>query len=77
MWLFPFSIEKNQMMRKHLKHGKISVNTMMKHIHRLTILMEARMTELLPKTFSLVLEGWTAHGTHYQPIFATLPKIRF
>lgn len=35
--------------------------------------MERKIASLLPKKFSLVFDGWTAHATHYLGVFASPP----
>lgn len=71
MGLYPFSRFENEYMLKHMRPSKISVNSLMKYLSKLSKVVEERITLQLPSKFSIVFDGWSAVDTHYISVFAT------
>lgn len=69
-----FSFVERESIRKYLKVESVSVDTFMKYLHKLTLLVERKFSSMLPEQFALVYDGWSLHGTHYLCIFATYPS---
>lgn len=59
MGLQPFSIVENVVMRRHFRHTSISVDTLMRYMHRLTKVVEKRISAMLPEKFGIVFDGWS------------------
>jgi hypothetical protein len=59
--------------RLYSKLSPISIETFMRAMHELVLLVEKKIKELLPDKFVLVFDGWTLDGTntHYVGLFAT------
>lgn len=72
--LLPFSFVENPVARLHFKHPPISLSTLMRHLPRLTELVEAKVAALLPPTFAIVFDGWSTASTHYLSVFASFPS---
>ena len=72
----PFSIVKNKYVRKNTNLAPISVKTVMKYLQRTHILVERKLSIMLPDKFGLVFDGWTCDGMsdHYIAIFAMWSK---
>ena len=53
--LLPFSFCENECARQCMKQGPISCKTLMKHLSKLTVVVEKKITEMLPEKFAIVL----------------------
>ena len=69
----PFNTVEKQKTRLYSKLTPVSINTFMKAMHDLTVIVENTIKKLLPNKFALVFDGWTLEGTntHYVGLFAT------
>jgi hypothetical protein len=58
--------------RKYVNLPKISSNTLIKYMHRLTRAVEAKVSDCLSEKFPIVFDGWTLKGTstHYVCVLA-------
>ena len=72
--LLPFSFCENECARQCMKQGPISRKTLMKYLNKLTVVVEKKITEMLPEKFAIVFDGWSSRdNTHYMAIFVTFP----
>ncbi len=46
----------------------------MKYLSLLCKTVEIKIAAVLPSTFALVFDAWTANSTHYVAMFATYPS---
>lgn len=72
--LHPFAHVENIVTRDSVKFAPISLSTFMRYLPRLTELVEKKISNLLPQTFAIVFDGWTAGTTHYLGVFASFPQ---
>ncbi|EGZ16538.1 hypothetical protein PHYSODRAFT_501688, partial [Phytophthora sojae] len=66
----PLSFVERKMTRKNASLSSISQKTLKMYLVRVYQSAEARVTEELPPTFGIVLDGSTFSGRHYIAIFA-------
>ena len=56
--------------KQYNNHGPISLGTVMKYLVLLTDKLKKAVSKTLPRTFGLVIDGWTLDSEHYMAIFA-------
>ena len=71
----PFAFVSKANTRKYCTLGNICVNTLMKYLELVALLVEEKIkTYLKDYAIGLMLDGWTESGTHYCVLFACLNK---
>ncbi len=60
---------------RHIKHGKVSNDTLMNSIAQLTELAEEKIVKLLPNRIALIFDGWSRDTTHYFAMFASISSL--
>ena len=71
--LLPFSFVEKNLIRQHVRHSSLSLNTFMKYVRLLTEHVEEKIAKILPPKFAFVFDGWSTNSTNYLAIFATFP----
>jgi len=69
----PFSVD-NEFTRGISYLKPICSGTLLKYMSQLTMKVGSKITEELPDTFGLLLDGWSNNGTHFVCIFAVYGK---
>lgn len=59
--------------RRHFRHGSISVDTLMVYMYRMTWFVRSEAKDKLRKHIAVVLYGWSGGATQYVAVFVTLP----
>ena len=72
--LKPFSFVKEPLTREYSKLEKISRNTLIIHIDKLTEVVDEKKSSSLPNKFADVIDGWTSGSTHFVGNFASYSK---
>lgn len=74
----PFSTVEKSLTRKYTNLSPISISSLMNAMKELTVVVEKKITEILPNQFALVFDGWSLDGTsnHYVGIFATFSTFK-
>lgn len=67
----PFAIVKNDRYRKYSNLRPISKNTLKKYFKLLVSYVKEKLAKMIPKTFGLLIDGWTIDGEHFNAIFLT------
>lgn len=72
----PFTFCEEKKTRKYSKLKKISTKTLKKYMKLTADKVRDKMSATLPKSFGLVIDGWTINSDHYSCLFAvwTNPK---
>lgn len=55
------TVEKDSF-RNQSKFGKISVGTLKKYLHGVTVEVETKLAQMLPDKFAIAFDGWTQDG---------------
>lgn len=58
---------------KHFKHSSMSVNTLLKYLHELTIAVEKRIADILQSKLAVLFDGCAGGNSHYVSLFSTYP----
>ncbi len=66
----PFLFVENPFTRKYSKLDQISVQSLMKYLKILTVEVEKKISEELPKSFGLIFDGWSEGNRHFVAVFA-------
>ena len=75
--LEPFNFVSNQKNRQYSTLEGISTNTFLHNVHKLTALVEEKISSVLPDKFALIIDGWSHTSTHYLAIFASFIRKLF
>lgn len=67
----PLNFCEKKCVRKNTNLQNISVNTLKKYMKLLQMRVRNIIGEMLPKTFGLLIDGWTMDSDHYSGIYAT------
>lgn len=57
--------------RKNVKLRPVSRNTLVKYRSRLFESVKQKIAQMLPKSFGIIIDGWTIDSSHYNAIYAT------
>jgi len=67
----PISFVEMKTTRCYTSLESISIKTLKKYMSLMKSLVERRMKAIVPKTFGLIIDGWTMGSVHYFGIFIT------
>lgn len=69
-----FSFVEQGTVRKHARHDGLSVDTVMRYLRNLTVLVERKVSAALPYKFSIFFYGWYDGYTQYIAMFEIFPS---
>ena len=59
----PFNVVTNETFKKYTHLPPITITTCMNYLEALTLVLEKKITKMLPDKFALVFDGWSLDGT--------------
>lgn len=72
--LHPFSYVERQRNYTHGGLPRMSLDTFMIVMTKLTKAVECKISNMLPNKFALIFDGWSQNSRHYVAIFASFPS---
>lgn len=67
----PFNFVENHYFKKYTTLKPISTKTLVKYVEVLGYQVEKKLKSIIPRTFGIIIDGWSSNGEHYLAIFAT------
>lgn len=58
----------------HIRYDKLSLNVFKLYLLRLSTVVETNIAGMIPETFALIFDRWTALRVHKVAVFATFPN---